>query len=131
MAQEIREFTFTIPAGTPIATPVNTPLSMPARVVQQINIRIPPGPRGNMGFQIGSTNVQIIPATPGTWVIRDDDVIEWPLANQIDSGSWEAFGYNTGIYPHTIYISFLVAVPGLGVAVSTPLVDLSTLNRIP
>lgn len=128
MASEIHEFAFQIPAGTAIATPATMALAMPQRVVQQINIKVPPGPRGNVGFQVGSTGVQVIPAIPGQWKVTDNQEIEWPLENYINSGSWEAFGYNLGQFPHTIYFTFLCAVPGIGSPLTPAFVDLATLN---
>lgn len=128
MAQEIHAFAFTIAAGTAIATPASALFTMPPRVVQQVNVKVPPGPRGLMGFQLGSTGVQLIPAIPGAFVITDNEEIVWPLENQIDSGSWEAFGYNLGQYPHTLYFRFLCAIPGSTPAPGPALVDLSTLS---
>lgn len=108
MAQEIRSFTVTVPAGTAIDAGWTYPLDMPPRIVETISVRVPPGPRGTVGFQIGSSGQQIIPYQEGEWVVTDDDKIEWPLDNQIDSGAWELYAYNDGDFPHTLYIRFAV-----------------------
>lgn len=108
MAQEIRAFSITIPVGTTQGANWSVKMDMPPRTVRQIDIRVPPGPRGEMGFQIGASGVQIIPHNEGQYLVVDDETISWPLDNQIDSGGWELFGYNQGQYDHTVYIRFLV-----------------------
>lgn len=108
MAQEVRSFVITIPHGTLQTAPITTELEMPPRVVRQINIRVPPGPRGEMGFQIGASGVQVIPHNVGQYLVLDDESLSWQLDNQIDSGGWEISGYNNGDYDHTIHIRFLV-----------------------
>jgi len=108
MAQEVREYHVTIPAGTPISANFTVSIAMPTRIIDQIDIVVPPGPRGEVGFQIGSSGAQIIPTQTGTYIVTDDEVIHFPLTDQIDSGGWEVFAYNTGQYDHTLYIRFLV-----------------------
>lgn len=115
MAREIRAFNVTIPAGTPISAGFTADLSFPARIVQQIDVLVPPGPRGEVGFAIGSAGRPVIPEQTGQFIVTDDEVIHWPLENYIDSGSWTFFGYNTGAFPHTLYVRFqlgLVQQPG-------------------
>lgn len=128
MASEIHQFAFTIPAGTPIAVPVSQQLAMPPRTVTQLKVKVPPGARGQMGFRVGAAGVAIIPAIPGSWIVTDNEPIDWPLHNYIDSGGWQVFGYNTGQYPHSIYLTFYCDVPGLGPTPAPPLIDLATLN---
>lgn len=108
MAQEIRAFEVTIPAGTAKSAGWSQAISMPPRVVKRIDWRVPPGPRGNMGFAIGASGEAILPTNEGAWIVADDDRDNWPLENQIDSGGWEVFGYNTGTYDHTVYLRFHV-----------------------
>lgn len=121
MAQEVRSFTVTIPAGTQIAAGFTADLSFPARQVQGLEILVPPGPRGVMGFAIGAAGVPVIPIQRGTYIVTDDDKIVWPLEGFWDSGSWTLFGYNTGRYPHSIEVRFLVAVPAQRSPVAQPI----------
>lgn len=107
MAREVREFVVTIPAGTAKASPITVPMTFPPRQVNEIDVVIPSGPAGHMGFQIAAAGTAIIPANGG-WIIADDDKKQWPLYGVHDSGSWEVIGYNTGTYDHTIYVSFLL-----------------------
>ena len=108
MAREIQRFAVIIPAGTTKAAALAFNLAMPARVVEEVEIVVPPGPRGEVGFQLGSSGSQIIPSTPGQFVVTDDEIIHWPLEGQIDSGAWQMIAYNTGTFNHTIEVRFLV-----------------------
>lgn len=76
-----------------------------------------------MGFSIGSSGQQIIPYGIGEYIVTDDEKMEWALEQQIDSGSWELFGYNTGDFDHTVYITFLVnpITTNTGLGVRQPL----------
>lgn len=116
---EVREFVATCPAGTAIATPTTTSLAMPPRQVNRIRVRIPPGPNGVMGFAIGSAGEPIIPGVQGTWIVASDEVFTWDLADLINSGAWEVRQYNTGIFDHSIYITYEVQLPDIDTAGAT------------
>jgi hypothetical protein len=111
VAVEVYEFAVIIPASTPLAAPLTFNLGMPTRVVDEVEIVIPPGPRGEVGFQLGSGSSQIIPRAPGQFVVSDSETIHWPLEGQIDSGAWSLIAYNTGAFNHTIRVRFLVRLP--------------------
>lgn len=106
MAAELYRFSVTIPAGTAIATPQVTPLTMPSRIVSRVVVRVPPGPRGTVGFAFSSGGVQMIPNNEGAWVVADDEKISWDLAGQIDTGAWQLTAYNLGAFNHTLEIRF-------------------------
>lgn len=108
MAREIRAFEVVIPAGTAKSANFKADISFPDRTVEEIEIRIPPGPRGEMGFALGAAGRPIIPEQAGLFMVTDDEVIRWPLEGYHDSGSWTLFGYNTGTYDHTVRIRFLL-----------------------
>jgi len=117
MAVEIRDFTVTIPAGTAVAAGFTSDLSFPARVVTEIHVRVPPGPRGEVGFALGSGGVQIVPYGSGSWIVTDNEDLIFPLDDTITSGAWQLLGYNTGSFPHTLRIYFycqLVTAPAPG-----------------
>ena len=131
MAREIRRFEFTIPAGTTKAAPFTQQQSFPPRIVSQINVRVPPGPAGQMGFQVGSSGNPVIPREDGVWMVTDDELMEWPLVDFWDSGSWEFFGYNLGQFDHTVYFTFLcdlVPVPPAPPITVIPAADLSSVG---
>lgn len=118
-ATEIRAFTVTCPAGTLQSAPQVTNIAMPPRVVEDIRIRIPPGPNGVMGFAVGAAGVTVIPAGRGTFIVASDEVIDWPVPGQINSGAWQVQMYNTGLFDHSIYLQFRVHLPDIDSAAST------------
>jgi hypothetical protein len=103
---EVRTFQVTIPAGTAIAAPAVTALTMPSRIVRRILVRFPPGPQGQVGVQLRSGDVQVIPWTTGTWLVGDGEAIPWEPTGTIESGAWQLAGYNTGAFDHTIYLTY-------------------------
>lgn len=128
MADEVRRFAVTVPAGTPIAAPAVFDLSFPPREVAQISVRIPRGVNGVVGLWIGAAGTQVIPQVRGTWITGDDDRLDYPTANLHNSGSWQMTAYNTGAYPHLIGVTFLLDIPGLTPAPSPPAIPLASLQ---
>jgi hypothetical protein len=115
MAIEIRDFTVTVPAGTPIATPQTSDISFPPRTVTQVNIRVPPGPRGELGFALATGGVNILPYGTGTWIVTDDEDLIYTLENTIESGAWQLIAYNTGDFDHSVRVYFFCDLPpGVG-----------------
>lgn len=106
MATEIRDFTVTVPAGTAISAGFTSPLTFPARVVTEIHVRVPPGPRGELGFAIGTGGLSIVPYGTGNWIVTDNEDLIYPLDDTITSGAWQLLAYNTGSFDHTIRIYF-------------------------
>lgn len=108
MAFEVYRFAVTIPAGTLQAAPQVSALPMPARVVEKIVVVVPPGPRGQVGFQLASGGLQIVPVNAGQFVVADDEKIEWMLTGLLQSGAWQLIAYNAGTNPHTLELRFEV-----------------------
>ncbi len=106
MSQLVYTFNVTIPAGTSIASKWSQQINFPEAVVNEIDVRVPPGCRGNVGFSLGSSGTAVIPYNSGQWVVTDDEKISWAVSDQFNSGSWQFFGYNNGTFPHTIYVRF-------------------------
>lgn len=111
MAIEAYSFPVTIPAGTMVANPHVASLATPPRTVQRIEWKVPPGPRGVMGFAIGMAGTHLFPQGQGAWIVTDDEENSWEVSDQPDSGAWECYGYNTGGFDHTVYLRFLVGLP--------------------
>lgn len=120
MAVEIRRFAVTIPAGTAIAAGFTSSLSVPVRQVTRIDVRVPPGPRGEVGFGIGAAGATIVPYGGVNYIITDDESLSFPLESTITSGAWVFYGYNTGTYPHTIQVYFFLELIGAGVTPTGP-----------
>lgn len=128
---ETRVFAVTTPAGTLKTALHVTALAMPPRLVAGIEVVVPPGPNGVLGFALGAAGTAVMPYNAGGFIITSDDKISWPLTGQIDSGAWQCFSYNLGNFDHTIQIRFLlnqlssapapVGLPVLDAAALTPL----------
>jgi hypothetical protein len=124
MTAQYRSFQVTIPAGTPQASPVVINTQFEPLAVDQIDIRIPPGPLGQMGFQIASSRQQVIPWNAGQFIIANDEPLSFPSTNYPDSGDWQVIGFNTGVFNHSIWVRFALrpvtpaATPVVGISVS-------------
>lgn len=93
-----------IPAGTPEATPVSLALGLSDQEVQQIDLQVPPGPAGVLGFALYHSGTPILPRNVGEYFVWDDHYVEWALEDVPSPGGWAVVGYNTGAYDHTIYV---------------------------
>lgn len=124
MAAEVRNFAVLVPAGTLKAAPQTTALDMPARIAREVRVRIPPGPAGEVGWALGAAGVRVLPWGADEWIVADNEAIDWPLEGQITSGAWQLQAYNTGTYPHTLYVTFQLDPPatGAGLGLAPPLV---------
>jgi len=129
MASRVETFDVLIPASTPIATPQNTPLVFNDGVVQRMEILIPPGPSGLVGFRVTHSGDVVIPYNRSNWVIADDDTLKWDLENYPTGSAWGLTAYNTDVYMHTLYIRIFVtetmrvptgSVPALAIAQTAP-----------
>jgi len=106
VSQLVASFAATIPAGTLQSAPATVALNIPSRLVNKIRIRVPSGPRGNVGFQIAAQGQQIIPETLGAFLVADDEIFTWDLVNFPEGGAYQLIGYNTGQFAHTVYVTF-------------------------
>ena len=108
MAIRVLPFVVTIPAGTTAAAPATTPINLDGWTVQRIDLDVPPGPGGLMGFQIYNNGVPWIPYGNGQWIIWDDAKDSYYLEEQPTGGGWAVVGYNTGVFPHSVTVRFHV-----------------------
>ena len=107
-ASVIQQFQVTIPANTALDAPYQQALAVTANLeVTGIRWRVPPGPQGQMGFQLSSLGSPVFP-TGGGYVVADDEEDLWDLVDAMTSGAWGLTGYNLGDYPHSIYLTFLL-----------------------
>lgn len=131
MARELHAFDVTIPAGTLKGAPQVTNLTFPPREVTDIEVIIPPGPRGTVGFQLGAAGNQILPYEPGSFLVSDNETIHWPVSGQITSGAWQCRAYNTGKYDHTLEFRFLCDLVADPVPAPPPLLAPAALGPAP
>jgi len=108
VAERIELFDVTVPAGTAIATPQTTALVFDPGIVERIEIVVPPGPSGLVGFQIRHSGETVIPHSASQWIIADNEPINWPVQGFPEGSAWSFRGYNLDVYSHTIYFRFHV-----------------------
>lgn len=102
----------TITAGTPKASPMTVNIAIGSNQIDIIRWRVPPGPRGNMGWQLTMGGALVIPEVAGTYVVADNEYDDWVISGLPDSGAWQVTGYNTGSNDHTVYLYFHVTPIG-------------------
>lgn len=106
MATSVTALHATVPAGTAKSSPAVIPLTLGTLWVDKIRWRVPPGPRGNLGWYLSMGGVQVVPDDAGNFIVADDEYDDWEIENLPDSGAWQLTGYNTGTYDHTVYLYF-------------------------
>jgi hypothetical protein len=84
---------------------------MPARIVRRVRVRVPPGPAGLLGWALGAAGQRVLPWGDQQYMVMDDESITWDLEGQITSGAWQLQAYNTGLYDHTVYVTFELDMP--------------------
>lgn len=128
---QIVPYTCTVLLGTPASNPQVFPMQLPVNLdVRWVEWEVPPGPRGDVGFWIGSHGQPIIPYAIGApnWIVTDNRVAHWDLFNLPDSGDWELRAYNTGVKSHTISVFWGLAVPSLTAPAGPTLLTPETLS---
>jgi hypothetical protein len=126
MADRLEWFDVTIPAGTLKTALFTSPMVFMDGDVVEIDVKILDGPCGTVGFWIGAGGSQYVPRTVGSFIIPNDDYFTWPLANAINSGSWQLTGYNLDSFPHLIQVAFQVNETGTSPALSVGTVGVSS-----
>ena len=99
-------FDVTIPAGTAKASPLVTLCQFEQGDVDRIEWVFPPGCQGQVGIQIGARSVPIYPKPSTAFVIRSGALGGHAIEDAHNTGDWSVIGYNTGVFPHTIQVTF-------------------------
>lgn len=121
MAERVELFEAAIAAATAIATPATFSLTMNPGVTRRVEIIIPPGPSGLVGFRLRHSGQTVIPYAGNNWVVTDDEKLEWDLEGYPTGDRWTLQAYNTDIYVHTLYIRwFLDEIPDRTVGALVP-----------
>jgi hypothetical protein len=100
--------TATIPAGTPQGSDVTLELTLDNWIVEQVDLEVPRGPAGNMGFYLANNGVTWIPYQAGEYFVWDDHDQSFPVTDYPTGSGWEITGYNTGTYDHDVIVTFHV-----------------------
>jgi hypothetical protein len=117
MADIIHQFTATIPAGTAKNSLFTSSFTMPPEDILEVEIEVPPGPSGLMGFYLAASGQQVIPFETGEFLVWDDRVAKWTVDNYPTQAKWSIVGYNLGNFPHDVTVRFHSAST---VATATP-----------
>ena len=120
MPRTLKLFTATVPAATAKASPVTVSLAVGMATVDRIRWRVPPGPRGNLGWYLAMGGQQVLPNGSGNYIVADDETDTWDLSNLPDEGEWELIGYNVGAFDHSVYLWFYTTPIGADSAARTP-----------
>jgi hypothetical protein len=116
VAQRIETPVVTVAAGVAIAAPTTTALSLRDAILERVEVKVPPGPSGVLGFRILHSGQTVIPFRSADWIIADDETLAWDVEGYPTGSKWSVQAYNTGIYPHSLYFRFLfreLAIPGI------------------
>lgn len=127
MAARVETPSVTVPAGTAIAAPLTTALTWNDGTVERIEVFVPPGPSGLVGFQIVHSGQVVIPFRASNWVITDDEKISWDVEGYPVGGKWAVRAYNVDLYDHTLYFRFLLkelGTPAYTTVTPVPIVPL-------
>lgn len=104
MATRIEAFEVIVPAATAEATPADTDLDMIPGRVESLQVMIPPGPSGLVGFAFVLSGQQVIPFKDGLFIKADNETITWDLERFPEVGTWTVRAFNTDVYDHTLFI---------------------------
>jgi hypothetical protein len=96
------------PANTPLASPLSTPWPLEDNEFVYVDIMVPPGPSGLMGFRIMWASQQVVPWGNDSWLITDNEKIHVDCNFAMTITGLVIESYNTDIFPHTIYLRGLV-----------------------
>jgi len=124
MAAEIHQFTVTIPALTAMSSPVTIDLALDYFDIESVDLEVPPGPAGLMGFYLARSGQQWIPYEAGEFIVWDDRFDSWTLEDQPTSAGWEVVGYNTDVFDHVVVVRFHVNIIGAAPAPPPPVVNI-------
>lgn len=100
-------FAVTIPAGTAKTAPLVTVTRFASNIVERVEWLFPVGCNGQVGIQIGSRSVPIIPISSTQWLIRSGDSASLGVSGMPNTGDWSVIGYNLGAFDHTVQVSFV------------------------
>lgn len=112
MATEIHQYTVTVPANTPQSALYTAKLALNNRVIVSLDLEVPPGPEGNLGFFLGHSGFQLMPLEAGEFIVWDDTKDSWPVENYPTGLGWFVSAYNLdAAYTHEVVVRFHTVYP--------------------
>lgn len=128
MATRIEPFEVSIPPFTLIGSFQRTDLTFQDGRVDRVEILIPPGPSGLVGFRLAHSGQSVIPYTGERWFVADNVHLDWPLENFPTGGAWELWAYNVDIYAHTLRVWFHVSEVATPLDPVVPVLDIQPIG---
>ena len=122
MAERVLEHTASIPAGTPVDDPTTISVPFDNWDVERIDLEVPPGPAGCMGFQLANNGQPWVPRTVGEWLVWDDHTETIYPTGYPNASGWQVIGYNVGLYAHAVIVRFHVNAPTVAASAPQPVV---------
>lgn len=127
MALRVFQFSASIPANTPKSALHTATLSLDNWDIERMDIEVPPGPGGLVGFYIANNGIQWMPQGAGQFIVWDDRQDSWYFTDQPDASGWAIVGYNLDTqYAHNIIIRFHVNQPTVPVQAPPAVTFVST-----
>jgi hypothetical protein len=97
--------------------------------VERIDLEVPAGPSGAMGFVLANNGVPWIPRSPGEWLVWDDHSEAFPVTGYPTASGWQIVGYNVGFDSHVVVCRFHVNAIQVGSDQSVPLPAITFIER--
>lgn len=110
--------------GVTPSAPTSTAVGLPTVLLHRVEVRIPPGHAGTTGIALVDGAHSVVPydAQGVSWLIGDDDLLEYPLERELSSLAALAT-YNQGSYTHGWQVRLIYTpTSAVGLDVATILV---------
>lgn len=99
-------FSFTFQPGSTPTAPVSVSPNIGDIWCYSIEVEVPIGPGGAMGFALTYANTQILPfSQAASYLVVDGYQKSFDVRTELGK-SLQLVGYNTGYWPHTVYLRF-------------------------
>lgn len=129
MAQRVLQQTVSVPAGTLPSAPFTGNLPFDNWEIEAIDLEVPAGPAGCLGFRLANNGVAWLPHSPGEWLIWDDRTERFPVDGYPTASGWQITAYNLGEYAHNVVARFHVNPIAVGQPADDTLPVLTFIER--
>lgn len=124
MSDHLYWYSNTIPANTPITALFTAPMVFNAANVENIQVIVPPGPAGSVGWQIQYGGGTFIPLSTGQFIVAEAFTFDFPQNKAPNGGNWTFAAYNNDYVPHLIQVGFYANDFVTAPTTSAPLIGL-------
>lgn len=101
-------YVWPVSVTTPLQTLSSAPLVTSPMIgsiwIDSIEIRIPPGHRGNTGIYVANSGAPIVPYSQSPqFVIANDELLKWDVGVEVDTGL-QIVTFNNDYFAHEHYV---------------------------